>query len=189
MAFTLPEMMISMSILTLVLAGVLSSHLFGARLLELTKAKLGASSEARKAVGNLSSEIRSAKWIQIGAGNAGSFTEIADGLAQQGSAVQIYSSMNTNSYVRYYLETNGQRLMRVTSAGGSSTLVANCITNSQVFTSEDFAGNILTNNQNNRVIGLMLQFYQIQYPIIQIGPGNYYDYYQLRTRITRRTLE
>ena len=189
LAFTLPEMMISMSILTLVLAGVLSSHLFGVRLLELTKAKLGASGEARKAVGNLSSEIRSAKWIQIGAGNSSSFTEVTDGLAQQGSAVQIYASMNTNSYVRYFLETNGQRLMRVTSAGGSSTLVANCITNSQVFTSEDFAGNILTNNQNNRVIGLVLQFYQIQYPIIQIGPGNYYDYYQLRTRITRRTLE
>ena len=78
-AFTLSEMMIAMSILTLVLAGVLSSHLFGIRLLELTKAKLGASDEARKALGKLVTEIRSAKMIQIGNGDSSSFTEVADG--------------------------------------------------------------------------------------------------------------
>ena len=48
---------------------------------------------------------------------------------------------------------------------------------------------VLTNNENNRVIGLTLQFYQIQYPVIRIGPGELYDFYQLRTKITRRTLE
>ena len=53
---------------------------------------------------------------------------------------------------------------------------------------EDFAGNILTNNQNNRIIGLKLEFYQIQYPKMPVGPGQYYDYYQLHTRITRRTI-
>lgn len=188
-AFTLPEMMIAMSILTLVLAGVLASHLFGVRLLEITKAKLGASDEARKALGDFITEIRSAKMIQIGSGGVSSFTEVADGAPQQGSAVQIYTTTNTSFYIRYFLDATARRLMRVTTGNSASTVVANCITNTQVFTSEDFAGNILTNNQNNRVIGLMLQFYQIQYPIVLIGPGNYYDYYQLRTRITRRALE
>ncbi|MBI4663659.1 MAG: prepilin-type N-terminal cleavage/methylation domain-containing protein [Verrucomicrobia bacterium] len=188
-AFTLPEMMIASSILALVLAGVLASHLFGVRLIEITKAKLGASDEARRALSKLAGEVRSAKMIKIGDGNSSGFSEVADGLAQKGSALQIYPSTNTAVFVRYFLDGDSQRLMRVTGDDQSSSVVANCITNSQIFTSEDYAGNILTNNQNNRVIGLMLQFYQIQYPVIQIGPGNYYDYYQLRTRVTRRALE
>jgi hypothetical protein len=68
-------------------------------------------------------------------------------------------------------------------------VVANAITNSMVFTSEDFSGTVISNNLNNRVIGLSLQFYQLQYPKVTIGPGSYYDFYQLRTKITRRALE
>ena len=181
--------MIALTILTMVLSGVLSCHLFGVRMLEITKAKLGASDEARKAVGLMSSEIRSAKWIRIGDGGASSFTEITDGTLQKGSAIQIHGSTNTNYFVRYYWDSLDNRLKRRDQDGNDYTVVANFITNSLVFTSEDHMGTTLTNNQNNRVIGLLLQFYQIQYPIIPIGPGNYYDYYQLRTRITRRTLE
>jgi hypothetical protein len=58
-----------------------------------------------------------------------------------------------------------------------------------VFAAEDHLGNVLTNSQNNRVIGLRLQFYQIAFPVVAVGPGNYYDFYQLRTRVTRRMLE
>jgi hypothetical protein len=58
-----------------------------------------------------------------------------------------------------------------------------------VFTSEDFAGNVLNNNLNNRVIGVTLQFYQLEAPPVLIGPGSLYDFYQLRTKITRRALE
>jgi hypothetical protein len=46
------------------------------------------------------------------------------------------------------------------------------ITNNIVFSAEDAVGNVLTNNDNNRVIALTLQFYQIQYPIIKIGPAS-----------------
>ena len=80
--------------------------------------------------------------------------------------------------------------MRRMGSGGASTIVlASYITNSVVFTAEDFRGNVATNNENNRVVGLTLQFYQIQYPVIKIGPKQMYDFYQVRTRLTRRTLE
>ncbi len=181
--------MIALTILTMVLAGIISSHLFGVRMLEITKAKLGASDEARGAVSRLTSEIRSAKRIQIGTGDLSGFTEIGDGLPQQGTAIQIFASTNTNHYARYYWDASDKKLKRTSDGAAAVSIIAQSITNSQVFTSEDFAGNIITNNQNNRVVGLILQFYQIQYPIILIGPGNYYDFYQLRTRITRRTLE
>ncbi len=189
LAFTLTEMMISLSILTMVLSGIISSHLFGVKMLEITKAKLGASDEARSAINKLISEVRSAKRVQIGTGDVSGFTQIADGLAQQGSAIQIYASTNTNFYARYFWNSTDKKLKRTANGGAAVSVVAHSITNSLVFTSEDFAGNVITNNQNNRVIGFVLQFYQIQYPVITIGPGNYYDYYQLRTRITRRALE
>jgi hypothetical protein len=66
--------------------------------------------------------------------------------------------------------------------------VANSISNNLVFSAEDYSGSILTNNENNRVIGVTLAFFQLQYPSIPIGPGSIYDFYQLRTKITRRTV-
>ena len=48
---------------------------------------------------------------------------------------------------------------------------------------QDFSGNVLTNNQNNRVIHLTLEFYQ---------PARFLlgaDYYKLETSMTRRALQ
>ncbi len=188
-AFTLTEIMVTMAILMVVLAGVLTSHLFGLRMFEITKAKLGASDQARMAIQRLIDEIRSAKTVRIGNGNLISFTEIPDGSLQQGTAIQICATTNTNYFVRYFFDTNDRSLKRATNGAYSAMAVAQFITNTVIFTSENFGGAILTENQNNRVIGLTLQFYQIRYPVIQIGPGNYYDFYQLRTKITRRVLE
>ena len=71
-------------------------------------------------------------------------------------------------------DTNERSLKRATNGAYTVMAVAQFITNTVIFTSENFAGTILTENQNNRVIGLTLQFYQIRYPVIHIGPGNYY---------------
>lgn len=188
-AFTLPELMITAAILSLVVAGVLAANLFGARLYQLTKVKLGATEDARQAISLLISEIRSAKIVRIGNGSLYSFSGIADGALQQGTAIQIYATTNTNVFVRYFLDPEAQQLKRVTNNATAASVVANYVTNTVVFAAEDHLGNVLTNSQNNRVIGLRLQFYQIAFPVVAVGPGNYYDFYQLRTRVTRRMLE
>jgi type II secretory pathway pseudopilin PulG len=188
-AFTLTELMVTMSILMMVLAGVLMAHLFGVRLFQITKAKLGANQEARQAISMLMDEIRSGKLVKVGSGSLASFTEVGMNSIQQGSAVQIYPTGDTNTFIRYFWDARDQQLKRTTNGSSAVSIVANSITNALVFTAEDCNGTTLTNNQNNRVIGLTLQFYQIQYPIVLIGPGQYYDFYQLRTKITRRALE
>lgn len=187
-AHTLTEMMVGMAIVLLVMAGVLSAHVFGLRLFEVTKTKLGASDDARVAIGLMVTEIRSAKLIRVGNGSAGSFVEAPLDTPQQGNAVQIHPSSSPTNFVRYYRDPADQKLKRQPDAG-PATVVASAITNALVFTAEDFSGTILTNNENNRVIGLTLQFCQLEYPSVAIGPGNLYDFYQLRTKITRRTLE
>jgi prepilin-type N-terminal cleavage/methylation domain-containing protein len=187
--FTFTEMMVTMSLFMMVMAGVLGAHLFGARLFEITKAKLGANDEARHAISMLSDEIRTAKLVKIGRGNLSGFTEVAPTVEQVGSAIQIHQTTDTNNFIRYFWDAGDSRLKRTTNGSTAVSIVANSITNEMVFTSEDFTGRILTDNENNRVIGLTLRFYQIAYPTVQIGPGHYYDFYQLRTKITRRALE
>ena len=103
-AFTLVEVLVAMSIMVLVLIGVLAVQFFGMKLFQLTKSKLGASDDARKAIDLLVTEIRVAKMIRIGNGGLGSpnFTDCGPNTPQQGGAIQIYATTNTNSFVRYY---------------------------------------------------------------------------------------
>lgn len=171
-AYTITELMVTMAIVLLVMGSVLTAHVFGMKLFEITKAKLGASDEARAAVSSMISEIRAAKLIRIGDGYLSSFTAAGVSAAQSGSAMQIYSSTNTNSFVRYCWDASDRKLKRTTNGATFVSVVANSISNDLVFTAEDFSGSVLTNNENNRVIGLTLQFYQLQYPAVSIGPGN-----------------
>lgn len=190
LAFTLPEVLVSAVVFALMISGVLSVHIFGLKLNDLVRAKMGASDEARSAISKMVGEIRSAGTIKIGTGNKTSFAEIANGAPQKGNAIQIYPlKTNTANYIRYYWDSTDKRLKRSVNGGTAVTVVANAITNSVVFTSEDYTGTIISDNINNRVIGLSLQFYQLEYPKVTIGPGSLYDFYQLRTKITRRALE
>ena len=188
-AFTLVEIQISMAVIMLVIGGVISSHVFGLKLNEATRAKLSASDAARNAIGKLVNDIRSAKTIEVGSGSFSAFVAVTNGLAQQGSALKIYPTTNTASYIVYYWDSSDSKLKRAATAATTPKAIAEYLTNSLVFTSENYAGTILTDNQNNRVIGVNMQFYQIQYPITTIGQGGLFDYYQVRTKITRRTLE
>lgn len=188
-AFTVTEIMVVGSLLLLVIGGVLSTHMFGIRMFQITKAKLGASDEARKAISKLVSEVRSSKMVKVGEGSLTTFTEVGVDSPQKGSAIQVYPGVETNNFIRYFWDSGDKRLKRTTNGATSVAIIANYVTNNLVFTCEDFAGNILTNNQNNRVIALTLQFFQIEFPVVSIGPGHTYDFYQLRTKMTRRNLE
>jgi type II secretory pathway pseudopilin PulG len=187
-AFTLTEVMVSTAVCLLVMSGVITTYLFGLRLFEFTKPKLSASDDAREAVSRLAEEVRSAHIIRIGHGSLSNFTEVVPNVLQRGTAIQIYASTNTNVFTRYYWDAVDRKLKRTTNGSTFACVVANSVSNDLVFTSEDFKGTVLTNNLNNRVIGLKLEFYQIQYPVIKVGPGEYYDYYKMETRLTRRKL-
>jgi len=181
--------MVTMAIFLLVLSGIMSSYMYGLRMFEITKPKLNASDDARATISQLMTDVRAASLIRIGSGDLTTFTEAGVNTNQAGSAIQLYPSTDTNTFTRYYLDSAVNQLKRTdSSAPGAFTILAQNITNRAVFTAEDYMGNTLTNNSNNRVIGLTLQFSQIQYPVLAVGPGNLYDFYQLRTKITRRTL-
>lgn len=187
-AFTLVEMMISMTLMTLVLGGVIYSHVMGGRLMQFTAAKLGANDSARRAFGKLQDEIRAAQTITVGNGDASTFIAATNGAALAGTALQIYPNTNANWWIRYFYIASASELRRVTSSNSTPQLIASYVTNAILFSKEDYLGNTLTADTGNCAINVRLQFTQLSYPMTMIGTNNYFDYYQLQTRITRRAL-
>lgn len=189
LAFTLVEVMISMSLMTMVLGGVVYSHIMGMKLMQITQAKLGANDSARKAFGKLQDEIRAAKTIAVGAGSSNSFIAAINGGALQGRAIQIYPGTNQNSWIRYYYLTNTSELRRVTSSSSTPQLIASYVANAVLFSKADYLGNTLTTDTGNSTINVRLEFYQLSYPPTKIGTNNVFESYTMQTCITRRTLE
>jgi type II secretory pathway pseudopilin PulG len=207
--FTLVEMMISTWVyLVLFLAVFIAIQVFALRLYTLAATKQAATAASRKALNALRDSIREAKTVDIGTCNftPDSFNSLGTSSSQIGNAMKIYPGTNLSIYNMFYLNTTNTTTncvlieAVVTSNALNTALVTNkytvasYVTNQDIFSAMDFQGNVLTNDQamNNRlVIAVKLQFYQWEYPIAVVGGTglNAYDYYQLRTRITRRAFD
>jgi type II secretory pathway pseudopilin PulG len=188
-AFTLVEIMSATGLFALVVIGAVYSQLFGLRLFNVTCAKLSAADNARKVLNVIRDDIRSGKMMSVGNGNSSGFTNLTGTAPRQGNAIQIYPGTDTNVYVRYFLDPASQTLKRKESGSSQSRILAPYLTNQIAFRAEDFTGRVLTNEQNNRVIKVTMDFYQWEFPMAQAGTGAFYDYYHLQTRITRRAIE
>lgn len=188
--FTLTEMLITMAVFTLLMAALFSAHLMGIRMRRVSETKLSATASARKSLNFVREEIRTAKTLTVGTGNAATFTLIPNNSQQVGNALQIYPTTDTNRFVRYYIDTSEQALMRVSSTNKTPQLIADSITNRLAFTAEDFKGTVLVNAQKIRVIRLSLEFYQRQYALAgNTNSSAQWDYYRVQTRVTRRAID
>lgn len=192
--FTLPEILIATGVFALLVAGMVSAQIYGMRVYTLAATKLVATSGARQAVNALRDQIREANDVDIGncSSDWSSFVCTTNG-TQRGNAVEIFPTTNSTPYLICYLDTqtSTNKLILYTSSLGTTQILADYITNNIIFDAEDLWGNVLTNNVNNRVIKMTLQFSQWEYPIARIGSTNFnsFDYYQLRTRATRRAID
>ncbi|MGC3960324.1 MAG: prepilin-type N-terminal cleavage/methylation domain-containing protein [Verrucomicrobiota bacterium] len=185
LGMTLPEVMVTSVIFGLALAGFMGLHIFSMRYDMTVKMKLLASNDARNTLSKVAADIRTAGRVRIGTGDATNFAEVPFGQRQEGNALEVYPDKEaTNKFIRYFCDTDDDILKRYTS-DGTEIIMARSVTNQLVFTSEDSFGQVLSNNFNNRVIGLNLQFVRNQ----GSGNGFIYDYYQVRTKVTRRALE
>jgi len=184
---TLPEVMLTTAVFAMTMAGFLAIHLFCLRYNETINMKLVANNEARNVLNRVAEDIRAAGRVRVGNGDVSSFVETGLGERQEGNAIQIYpQKLLTNSYIRYYCDTDDNLLKRYVT-GEPEVVLARSVTNTLVFASEDGLGQVLSNNFNNRVISMTLQFSQNPYGAS--GKGFLYDYYQIRTKVTRRALE
>jgi hypothetical protein len=186
-AFTITEIMTAMAIFSLVIIGVLYSHLFGLRVFNICATRLSASQSSRAALNHVCEDIRSGKLLYIGNGSKTGFTNVTLNHSRTGNSIEIFPTSTTNAFVRYFMDPAAQALKRYDSGSGQVQVIAPFVTNYIVFTAEDYAGNTLTNDQNNRIVRMDLDFYQWEFPVAQVGA--YYDSYRLQTRVSRRSIE
>jgi prepilin-type N-terminal cleavage/methylation domain-containing protein len=188
-ALTLIEMMVAMSIFSLATIALVYTHLFALRQNQLVNSKLGASDQSRRSFDLLSRDVRSCKIWQVGNGlvstngNVSSFTPIPNGTAQQGTALKVHLTTDTNIYAIYCFDTNSCELRRMHSGVAGSKLIASHLTNSMYFRAENYRGDIQTDLTHKGVINVVMQFFQYQYPTTLVGPGCLYDYYKMEFRL------
>ena len=182
-AFTLIEVVITSAIFSMVVLATVYTQIFGLKQDELAQSKLGASDASRKGFDLLSRDVRSAKIWSVGDLSGTNYVVIPNNTAQQGTAVRLNLTTDTNYYIQYYFDTNKGALYRQHS-GQSTSMIATNLTGTLYFQAEDYKGTVQTIQSHKTVIHVMLQFAQYQYPKVIVGAGYLYDYYKLEFRLT-----
>jgi prepilin-type N-terminal cleavage/methylation domain-containing protein len=184
-AFTLPELMIAMTVFLILMAGVVTANIFGLKMFQITMTKLTATAGVRKAMGKMTDEIRTCKNTLVGDVSNGVFVAHINGETQSGTGLLIYPTTNTAAYTVYFVNPADQSFRRAVVGGGVfsnavTTVLAGQVTNSVVFSAQDYLGNVLTNSQNNQVIHVRLNVFRAR------RFGTIADHYLLETSVTRR---
>ena len=203
--FTLVEIYIVSAIFLVLVGAMIALQIFGLQVYTLAATKLTATASGRKSLNEIRDAVREAKDVDVGLYASGSttFNGIGNGTNQIGNALLIFTNNDNATGKLYFMDQASSSLLCVTLTGGAYSangytyvgtpvgLATNIpfVTNYFVFDQEDYLGNIQTNNVNNRVIHMTLQFSQWEYPVAGVGNGAMYDYYELHTKVTRRAID
>jgi len=189
--FTLAELMIASATLIMVFGAVVAINLWGLAMTQRSEIWLLTSDDARRSMGMLHEDVRTASAIYVGTGSLAGFTNAGVSSIQAGNAMKLYASTNTNSWILYYFDAPSSTLFRTnwdgTSVGDFRIVSANPVTNDNyIFTMQDYLGNVLSNATPYPVIGVYLSFTALQNPQIEIAPGSPVDFYQINSKIAPR---
>ncbi len=184
--YSVPELVLAAAIFSLVIGGVIYSHLMGGRLYQLTLAKLGGTDEGRRALSWIETDVRAARLLDIGNGTAASFAPALSGTVQQGNALQLSFTTNSASFIRYFVDPATGELNRFSAAERRSRVVARNLANPSIFLGEDFTGTPQTGENDATVVRILMTFSQLTYPRVNVGTTNFFESFQLMTRVTRR---
>jgi hypothetical protein len=189
--FTMAELMIASATLVMVIGAVIAINLWGLAMTQRSEIWLLTSDDARRSMGMLHEDVRTANSLFVGTGSPAGFTNVGASNLQAGNALKLYASTNTNKWTLYYFDAPSSTLYRTnwdgTAVGDFRIVSANPITNDNyIFTMQDYLGNVLSNATPYPVIGVYLSFTALQNPQIQITPGNPVDFYQINSKIAPR---
>lgn len=146
-----------MVIFTMVLGAVLLSQFAGMRMVEKTRLGLDSRDDVQKLMNALAPDVRGAKWLAVGTWNNNVFTGTSPNSAQQGNAVRMVLSTNTNFWVQYFRDASDRSVKRQTN-GGNPVVLLPGVTNSVVFWEEDHRGILLSNGLGSFTLAVDLRF-------------------------------
>jgi len=184
-AFTLVELMVAMAVFSMVILGTVGAHIYGLKMFQFVRPRLGASDDARKALSTLMDEIRAADTVQVGNGSLTNFIARALGTLQEGPALLIQNT-NNGTWIRYYYESKSNQLtyhydgstnqlMRTVDGLTATTVMTAPVTSTDVFTIRDYTDTTLSQPATPfPVVGIDFEF--------STSSGSY----TLQSRISRR---
>jgi hypothetical protein len=190
--FTLTELSIASTIFMLVVAGVITTNIFGLRMIEYTEPKQQAARRAQELINELSDDINTAWLVEVGNGTLDTFTPVQRGTPKTGNALKIVPDGEDPSYyVVYYKDPSSDEFLRDTTTAPEATVVAWGVTNNLVFTGEAYnhvQNQWMTLDHNRTSMGLhvLLHFSELERTGTPVGPEFIYKSCQFETRLTWR---
>jgi hypothetical protein len=178
--------MVSMTIFSLVIAGMIAGHIFGLKVFQLTRSNLGAADSGQMLNALLGTDVRAAQTVKLGRGDQRSFQELSPQETQQGNAIQLHASADTNDFIRYYVSEADKKLVVISSDGSRNRIVSEGLLSQNVFLAEDAAGRTLTNRQNSFVLAVNLQYSKVPGSGAPVGKGQYYDTFRWQMKFALR---
>jgi type II secretory pathway pseudopilin PulG len=178
-AFTLVELMVTMTIFMLLMLMMLGVQIFGFKINALTTSKLKSTAYSIKALDQIQGQVRGASSAVVGNGTSlASFTSTGT----SGSALQI--NLPTGDVNLLYCTTNTGTLYEIFGANNNQITVATNLTNQVIFQTVDYRGsNISSSGGVHYAIEMTLQFFQQNFQV----PTNVCEYYNFQTMMTPRT--
>jgi prepilin-type N-terminal cleavage/methylation domain-containing protein len=184
--FTLPELMVTLAIFSMVVLAVVSINLFGMRMIELTEPKMLADAEAQRMFNIFMEDVRNADTVEVLDGGTPT---------NQGNILQLALGFPTDTKrIRYELDLLSGELLRTAYWEGGTgepeefRLIASGVSAAAgIFSKEDHLGRLLTNDMKRFVVGMRLQFSQLHPTTYPVEEGQRFEEYQLRTKVAFRS--
>src|ERR1700734_1368722 len=102
--FTLVEMIVALTVFTLVVFGTIAVQIYSMRVYSLASTKLNATQQARAAMNGVRDQVRESRMVYVGnytqsSGNPlTDFTAVTNGSAQEGNALMIYPTTSISNF-------------------------------------------------------------------------------------------
>lgn len=177
-AFTLPEVLLALTIFVTVVAAIVSLQVLGLQMNARAASKLASAAASAKVLNQVRDHVLEANSALVGNGDNNSFTATGT----NGNALQVFSGTDTNNYLLFFVSTNTDSLCEWSSTNQEVWTIAQNVTNELAFETVDFQGNASSRNQEHYCIRMTLQFAELDYKV----PTNTYEYFTLQTQMTPR---
>lgn len=180
-AFTIPELLLALSIFVVAVFGIVSLQIMGLKMNAIAASKMISTASGMKTLNAVRNQVLGANSVVVGNGSSNSFT--ATGTI--GNALQVYPTTNASNYIRFYLSSEDNTLYEyeLNDTNDLLMVIAPNVTNDLVFQTVDFEGNTSSSSREHYAIKMTLQFSQLDYKV----PTNMYEYYTMETEMTPRT--
>jgi hypothetical protein len=180
----MPALLVSVAIFLIVIAGILSAHLFGIRMMQVVEANHGMDQTTQAALRRLDAELRSAAAVRVGTGDEWRFQELDSDTLQAGNALEIRPKDSPEQVIRYFHDRREKTLIRTEPGNPKPQTIARHVVNPEVFTVEDHTGTILSNAPTRHIVGVRLSFSEINSTGTEVGRGKHFESYEVNSKVT-----